>query len=336
MRAMILAAGYGTRLWPLTIDRAKPAIPFMGRPIVGYIAEYLAGYGYTDVVVNLHHRPDSVRGALGDGSRFGVRLHYSEEHEILGTSGAIDNARPLLGDEPFLVINGKIITDIDLAAALETHRREQALATLVLRPNRARERYSIVRVEKGLTTGFGPMPTLDVTASDNDPEAAPLMFTGIQILEPRIFSYIPRGCFSHSTTDVYPQAIARGERIVAHIASGEWHEVSTIERYLGTNIHFLHQRGLDKIAGDGSIIDPGASVSGAVLWEDVRVEAGAIVEKAVLGRGVHVGRGDVIRDAAVVPISLVEGTEAPPKSLPGRREGLNFIVPLHSGKIAVK
>src|ERR687891_135045 len=122
MRAMILAAGYGTRLWPLTIDRAKPAIPFMGRPLVGYVAEYLARYGFRDIVVNLHHSPESVREALGDGSRFGVRLHYVEEPEILGTSGALDNARSLLEGDTFVVVNGKIITDIDLTSAMNTHK----------------------------------------------------------------------------------------------------------------------------------------------------------------------------------------------------------------------
>ncbi len=127
---MILAAGYGTRLWPLTIDRAKPAIPFMNRPLVGYVAGYLAGYGCRDVVVNLHHQPESVRAALGDGSRFGVQLHYVEEASILGTSGALDNARALLKYETFIVINGKIATDINLSEAIETHRRTNALASL--------------------------------------------------------------------------------------------------------------------------------------------------------------------------------------------------------------
>src|SRR5205814_6694129 len=92
MRAMILAAGYGTRLWPLTIDRAKPALPFMGRPLVGYVAEYLAQFGCREVAVNLHHRPESVRAALGDGRAFGVHLAYFDEPVILGTSGALDNA----------------------------------------------------------------------------------------------------------------------------------------------------------------------------------------------------------------------------------------------------
>src|ERR671928_1056871 len=104
MRAMILAAGYGTRLWPLTIDRAKPAIPFMGRPLVGYVAEYLAKYGFEEIVVNLHHQPESVKESLGDGSAFGVKIHYTLEYpEILGTAGALWNAREFFEDETFLV-----------------------------------------------------------------------------------------------------------------------------------------------------------------------------------------------------------------------------------------
>src|SRR5215218_7751253 len=141
MRAIVLSAGYGTRLWPLTEDRTKPAIPILGKPLVGYVAEYIASYGFDDIVVNLHHRPESVRAALGDGSRFGVKLHYVEEPVILGTSGALGNARHLLDGDAFVVINGKLATDIDLREALDTHRRTEALATLVLRPNPARERY---------------------------------------------------------------------------------------------------------------------------------------------------------------------------------------------------
>src|SRR5215210_5604808 len=207
MRAMILAAGYGTRLWPLTIDRTKPAIPFMGRPLIGYVAEYLARYGFGDIVVNLHHQPESVRAALGDGGDYGVRFHYVEEPVILGTSGAVGNARALLDDgDPFVVINGKLATDIDLTEALETNRRTGALATLVLRPNPARERYSTVEVRDGLVNGFGGYPPSDNAGSapgtaqnsrvdsdsHTDPDSgsrsaggavsddAPLMFTGIQ------------------------------------------------------------------------------------------------------------------------------------------------------------
>lgn len=328
---MILAAGYGTRLWPLTIDRAKPAMPFMNRPLVGYVAEYLAGYGFDDVVVNLHHRPESVREALGDGSKFGVRLHYVEEPEILGTGGAIANARGLLdadAADAFVVVNGKLATDIDLAAALETHRRERALATLVLQPNPARERYSVVNVRDGLVTGFGGYPSPVEDGND-----APLMFTGIQVLDRRVFDYIPpgeggRAIFSHTVTDVYLPAIARGERIAAHVAEGYWYELSTVRRYLETSVELMRREGRDVELGEGATIDAGAGVTESVLWEDVRVEAGARVHRSVLGAGVRVGAGEVLENVAVVRAELVEGEERPEKGLRGEVRGSNFVAPI--------
>lgn len=332
MRAMILAAGYGTRLWPLTLDRAKPALPFMGRPLVGYVAEYLARFGCDEIIVNLHHRPESVRAALGDGRNFGVKLSYIEEPVILGTSGAIDNARAYLEGDTFIVINGKLATDIDLRAALETHRRERALATLVLRPNVERERYSIVEVEGSAVKKFGGYPSVPpvvgATAAGLDVEAAPLMFTGIQILEPRIFDYIPRGVFSHSVTDVYIPAIARGERIAAHTASGMWHELSTIQRYLSISLSLMKQEGRDVQLGANSQVEAGAEVREALLWEDARVEAGARVSRAIIGAGVRVRRGDVIEDAVVVRAALVGREPRPAKALAGEVRGDNFVVPL--------
>src|SRR5437763_10748426 len=105
MKAMILAAGFGTRLFPLTIDRTKPAIPFLGKPLVGYVAEYIAKFGFKDVVVNLHHQPESVKEALGDGSDFGVKIHYTiEAPNILGTARALDNAREFLEDDTFVIV----------------------------------------------------------------------------------------------------------------------------------------------------------------------------------------------------------------------------------------
>ena len=158
MKAIILAAGFGTRLFPLTIDRTKPAIPFLGKPLVGYVAEYLAKFGFTEVVVNLHHQPDSVIDALGDGSRFGVHIDYTHEvPDILGTAGALDRAREFLGDEAFLIINGKIITDIDISEAVETHRKSGAIATMVLKPNTKREKFTIVHTsdDQKWVTGLG-------------------------------------------------------------------------------------------------------------------------------------------------------------------------------------
>ncbi|MGH9881825.1 MAG: sugar phosphate nucleotidyltransferase [Pyrinomonadaceae bacterium] len=324
MRAMILSAGYGTRLWPLTEDRTKPAIPILGKPLVGYVAEYLSRSGCGDIAVNLHHRPASVRSALGDGSRFGAKLHYVDEPVILGTSGALDNARGFFEDETFIVVNGKIITDIDLNKALETHRQSQAIATLVLLPNFNRERFTVVETEDGLVKGFGSMPARVASPG----ESPPLMFTGIQILEPRIFDYIPRGVFSHSTTDVYPQSMARGERIAAHVATGKWYELSTIQRYLAISLMLLAEDEENVFAGKRSVIADGAEVSDAILWDNVVVEPGARVSRAILGDDVRIPEGESITDAAVVRAELVAGTAPPAKALKGEFRGTNFVVSL--------
>ena len=321
MRAMVLSAGYGTRLWPLTEDRTKPAIPILGKPLVGYVAEYLVQYGLNEIVVNLHHRPESVRAALGDGSAFGVKLTYVEEPVILGTSGALDNARELFEDETFVVVNGKIITDIDLTSAFETHRRNNALATLVLLKNRKREKFSVVETRDGLITRFGGMPAKDEAST-------PLMFTGIQILEPRIFEYIPRGVFSHSTTEVYPQAIAKGERVAAHVAEGKWRELSTLQRYLDISIEMLRESGDAFSRGRNNRLATNAKIVDSVLWDNVEVSDSARVDRAVLADNVRIGANEVISNAVVVPRVLIEGKTSPEKALRGVVQGENFVVPL--------
>lgn len=324
MKAMILAAGYGERLWPLTADRTKPALPVLGKPLVGYVAEYLARFGINQVVVNLHHHPNSVKQALGDGSQFGVQLEYVHEPIILGTSGALDNARALLEDDTFIVVNGKLITDIDLDAALREHRERGALATLVLRRNERFERFSFVELRDGLVKRFAGMPSQDSWNSDD----APLMFTGIHILEPRIFDYIPAGIFSDSVIDVYPEAIARGELILGHVAEGMWYELSTLQRYLDISLALLQKEGLDVYAGANTSIDRGAEVRDSILWDNVNVEGGATLRRTILGDGVHVRSGDSFRDAVVVRAGVVTGQVAPKKALKGSIRGDNFVVPL--------
>lgn len=326
MKGMILAAGYGERLWPLTADRTKPALPVLGKPLVGYVAEYLARFGITDVIVNLHHRPESVQRALGDGHQFGVSLQYVHEPVILGTSGALDNARSLLDDETTLVvINGKLITDIDLNAALATHRQENALATLVLRRNPKLERFSVVEVRDGMVTRFGGMPT---QSDENSDAGWPLMFTGIQILGPRIFDFIPRGVFSHSTVDVYPQAIAKGERIVAHVAEGMWYELSTLQRYLDISLALLRQEGRDVYTGRKTSIDRTAEVRESIVWDDVTIEAGAQLRRTIIGDGVRIGPDEQFQDAVIVRADLVANKTPPAKALKGQVEGDKFVVSL--------
>jgi len=339
MKALILAAGLGTRLWPLTEDRTKAAIPFLNRPLIAYSVEYLAANGIQDIIVNLHHQPDSIRRALGDGSKFGVRINYSFEPEILGTSGALNPIRELLLDDDFLVINGKIITNIDLVQAIEEHRRQNAIATLVLRENRAHERFSIVEADaRGRITRFAGFPdfahsqTAGADASGNPVtgsaaiETAPLMFTGVQVLSPRIFQYVPPEGFSHSTIDVFPRAIAAGEAVVGHLSKDEWYEMSTLGRYLEASLRLMtgaFESGAgSSIVGAHCVINDGANLERSVLWDNVTVEAGARVRDSVLGEGVRIPANTIIDRAVVVRRELVRNLER------GEIVGPNLIVPI--------
>jgi NDP-sugar pyrophosphorylase family protein len=332
MKAMILAAGFGTRLFPLTIDRTKPAIPFLGKPLVGYVAEYVAKFGFTDIVVNLHHQPQSVIAARGDGSNFGVHIDYTlEEPEILGTAGALDNARDLLSDGTFLIVNGKIITDIDIAAALETHRSSGALATMILKPNSKREKFTIVDTDDGMVTGFGDFarPFTEDEIRDTDHEAfTPLMFTGIHILEPRVFDYIPRGVYSDIVPVFYRPALENGERIAAHVTDANWFELSTIPRYLDISLAMMD--GCDVFCGRDFVAAADASIRDSVLWDGATVEDGVSLYRTIVADGVTIAAGEHFENAAIVRAEMVRACEEiPEKALKGYIQGENYIVPLN-------
>jgi NDP-sugar pyrophosphorylase family protein len=333
MKAFILAAGFGTRLWPLTEDRTKAAIPVLNRPLIDYSIEYLVSHGFRDIIVNLHHQPETIRRALGDGSRFGISLSYSFEKEILGTSGALDPLRDSLSGDDFVVMNGKIVTNIDLGAAVEAHREQNAVATLVLKENPKREHFSIVEVDdRGWITRFAGFPeqaasqAATATLPDARPvtkaETVPLMFTGIQVLSPRIFEYIPRSRFSHSTIDVYPRAIEEGEPIVGYISNEDWFEMSTLGRYLEANLRLMGKKGQSVIAGQDCIIEDGATVEDSVLWDRVVVESGARVSHAVLADGVRIAAGQVIERSVVVRREMMSAIER------GEFFGDNLMVPI--------
>jgi len=332
MKAMILAAGFGTRLFPLTIDRTKPAIPFLGKPLVGYVAEYLAQYGFKDVVVNLHHQPQSVISALGDGSEFGVKINYTfEEPAILGTAGAIDNAREYLEDGTFIIANGKIITDIDIAAAVQTHKDSGALATMILKPNFKREKFTIVETDDGFVKGFGDfaLPFSEEEIRDTDHEIfTPLMFTGIHIFEPRVFDYIPRGVYSDIVPVFYRPALAAGEKIAAHITDAKWFELSTMPRYLDISLAMMD--GSDMFVGQNNIVSELSTVRDSVLWDGIYVGDEASLYRTIVADGVRIEPGEHFENAAIVRAEMVRScTEIPEKALKGYIQGENYIVPLN-------
>ena len=324
---MILAAGFGQRLFPLTIDRTKPAIPFLGKPLIGYVAEYVSKFGFSEFVVNLHHQPESVMRSLGDGSRFGVRINYTlEEPEILGTAGALDNAREYLQDDTFLIINGKIITDIDISKAVETHKKSGALATMVLKENPKFEKFTEVFTDNGAVNGFGSGYP-DKSAIRDPRSATPLMFTGIHILEPRVFDYIPRGQYSDIVPVFYNPAIEKGEKIAAHITDGNWFELSTIPRYLDISLAMMN--GQNVFSGENCSIHDSAKVSNSVIWDGVKIENGAKLNRTIIADGVTIKSTDNFENAAIVRAEMLSHCdEIPAKAMKGEIIGDNYVVSL--------
>ncbi len=328
---MILAAGFGTRLFPLTIDRTKPAIPFLGKPLVGYVAEYIARYGFKTVVVNLHHQPESVKKVLGSGEEYGVTIHYTEESpNILGTAGALDNARHLLENDTFVIVNGKIISEIDISAAIETHRKSGAIATMVLKPNVKREKFTEVNVADGFLTGFGNLahPFTEEEIRDTTHELyTPLMFTGIHILEPRVFEYIPRGIYSDIVPTFYNPALKNKEKIAVHITDANWFELSTIPRYLDISLAMMN--GASVCAGENCMVSGRATVRDSVMWDNVQIADDAHLYRTIIADDVKIEAGEHFENAAIVRADMVRNCdEIPEKALKGYIQGENYIVPL--------
>jgi NDP-sugar pyrophosphorylase family protein len=220
MKAMILAAGKGTRLAPLTDTVPKPLVPVAGRPLVAYPLLQIAALGAREVVLNLHHLAAAVRATLGEGERFGLRIRYSAEPEILDTGGGVYNARAWL-DETFLVLNSDSIHDVPLDALLRFHREKGGIATLVLRPDPRAESYGLLHVdaEQRLRRFLG------------EPRDVPgalrgLMFAGVSVWEPRVFEFMQPGVFS-LTRDVIPPLLAAGEALHGYEYRGYWRVVDT-------------------------------------------------------------------------------------------------------------
>jgi len=241
----------------------------------------------------------------------------------------LDRVRDQLDKETFVVINGKIITDIDLGAAIAAHRDRKAFATLVLLPNHNRERFSEVKIaEDGRISEFAGFPEPGDPPSPIFDPSPPLMFTGIHVLDPGIFDYIPRGGFSDSVRDVYPKAMADGKKIAAHVARGDssWRELSTIERYLTISLEFLRHEGRDTIMDEGSEVESGATVERSVLWKRARVESGARLTECVVGDDVIIPSSAEFRRAAIVRAVAVSLNDRPEKALPAEIIGDNLVV----------
>jgi mannose-1-phosphate guanylyltransferase len=284
---MLLAAGRSTRLGALGLTLPKPLVPICGYPAITYGLRAVAQAGATRAVINVFHRGDLVRAALGDGRAHGLTIDYSVEADLLGTGGGIAHARGLLGPGPALVMNAKVVADLDLPALLESHAAHAPAATMLLRDDPAPERWGAIGVD-----ATGRVVSILDARSPRPPEGEVVlrMFTGVHVLSPALMDRL-QPIFCDVIRDAYVPALLAGETIRAATLGGYFAEHSTPARYLAGNLALLRDPGLLRDPpGPLAGVDPGARVAaGARVVGPVRIAAGAEIEA-----GAEVGPDAVI------------------------------------------
>jgi mannose-1-phosphate guanylyltransferase len=317
MQALVLVGGEGTRLRPLTLTRPKPAWPLVDRPFIRYIVDWVARHGVTEVVMACGFGADPLREVLGEGDEQSPRIRYIEEREPLGTAGPLRLAADegMLGDR-FLVLNGDLLTDLDLSALIRAHEERGAVATLALYPVEDPSSYGLVRRAGGPTApGASPASAEgDVLEFLEKPDAGQIdtdeISAGAYVLERSVIESIPPGEMVSIEREVFPHLVGQG--LYGHRLEGYWMDIGTPERYLQASWDILEGRvqtatrarldGAGLLVEDGAQVDPGASVNPPALLEtDVAVGAGAAVgARAVIGHGSQIGEMATVSSSVVL------------------------------------
>jgi len=302
LKAMLLAAGLGRRLAPLTWTVPKPALPVLGRPIAVEILRRLHRFGIAEAVMNLHHLPQAIRTSLVDTNEGCLpRVHFSHEPEILGTGGGLWKAASLLrGAGPVLIHNSDFLSDIDLTKAVEAHRASGLAATLVLTAQRPG--YSEIEVDSaGRVLSLGGRPSV----ADPARVAARRLFTGCHVIDERVLDLLPPGRPSSIVSDVYVQLASRGE-LGSYFHPGFWWEFGTPEYYLEGSLRLLDLSEERRI--EVASHDPIREVAGGVA----SIGAGAVVRpgarldgRVALGLACYVGEDAALLDSVVLPESWI-------------------------------
>jgi mannose-1-phosphate guanylyltransferase len=294
--AVVLTAGLGTRLRPLTDVRAKPAIPVAGEPMIRRIIRWLVSQGVDDLVLNLHHLPETLTSVVGDGRDLGARVRYSwEQPRILGSAGGPRLARALVGAGTFFIINGDTLTAMDLSKLVDAHAESRALVTLALVPNREFTRYGGVRLDgERRLVGFSPR---------GPASAGTFHYIGVQIVDGAVFDRVAPGEAANSIGGVYDAiSSAQPGSVRGFPCDADFWDVGTTADYWRTSDAFAAAKGEPAIpgAGRGARIAPSARVTRSILWDDVDVGADAVIEECILTDGVHIAAGATYRRAVLV------------------------------------
>jgi mannose-1-phosphate guanylyltransferase len=302
---MVLAAGLGTRLRPLTYEITKPMVPVLDRPVMEHIVELLSRHSFNQVIANLHYFPETIR------EYFGERISYHYEQELLGTAGGVRACAEFFGDEPFLVISGDALTDIDLAALAARHAQAGGIATLAVKRVADTSEYGVVLHDRdGRVTGFQEKPRPEEALSD-------LGNCGIYMFDPAIFDYFPERPFADWAKDVFPTLLENDVPFYIHEVHEYWNDVGSLSE--------LRQGTFDALGGElhlqieGEEVSPGVIVAGdSPLREDTQIEGAAwighdvqigagvrLMGPLVLGDGASVGDRAQLRSSIVFPGTAV-------------------------------
>jgi mannose-1-phosphate guanylyltransferase len=314
---VILVGGQGTRLRPLTSTVPKPVVRLVDRPFIAFMLEWLRGHGIDDVIMSCGFLADSVREVLGDGSQFGVRLRFVEESEPRGTAGALKLAGPML-DERFLMLNGDVLTDIDLTAQIAQHESSGARATLALVPVSDPSAYGVVILREDRSVSeFVEKPSPGTVDSN-------LISAGAYVLEREILDLVAADRNVSIEREVWPRLIDHG--LYGFSSESYWLDIGTPERYLQGTFDILEGNVetavRERLGSDWLAIEDGAQAHGkvappallergvqvaasahvgslVVLARDVSVGAGSTVERAVVLEGTQIGEGCELRECIV-------------------------------------
>lgn len=329
MRAMVLAAGLGTRLLPLTRDLAKPAVPFANRSLIHYCLEWLCENGVDRVVINLHHCPETVIAAV-EGRSWPVEIDFSHEPQILGTAGGVKKAEKHFANGTFIMVNSDSLYEVDLAGPLALHRQEGAVATMILREASSKDPYGRVIVDTaGRVKEIRGRETLHEATEGH-------IFTGIHVFEPEVLRYVPPGRFYEINQMVYPQLIQEGRIVQGFVSDAFWADVGHHKAYLQAHRDVLRRRSITLVSespmssnidlhppvlvgrechigggarigpmavvGHRCTIGPGSVIEDSVLWDDVTVGHDSRISGSIVGHetsispGAHVIRMVVCRE----------------------------------------
>lgn len=299
MKAMILAAGLGTRLYPLTFTLPKPMVPIVNMPVMEHIILHLKEHGFDDLMVNLHSMPDQIENYLQDGQRLGVKIEYSHEMEPLGTAGAVKNVEDFF-DDTFIVIGGDDMSDVDFSKIVKFHKQKKALATIGLSYAEDVTHYGVVVTdENGRIVEFQEKPSKEEAKSN-------WVNNGIYIFEPEILNIIPEGSFYDFGSQLFPKLKDDRSPFYACKTKGYWRDVGNLMQY--RQAHFDCLEGKLKVNIPGKEVSPGVWIEkGVILPDDIEIKPPVLIGKnCKIGKHVNligplvIGKYNVIEDRAKI------------------------------------